>query len=216
MIDIFSFDAVLFDMDGVVLDSEKAWERADYSADELFKTGFDKTVRFECCGRDERSVRAFLKSLKPDLDVDAYREYIIECVRRDEEANGAPIKDGFIELITRLKNANIKTALATSSRRDRAEKLFKRAGLNINELFDAVATREDVTVAKPNPEIFLTVAKRLNVSPENAIVLEDSPNGLAAAYAGGFTPIMVIDLIPPPEEYVSKGLTVINSLKEFI
>lgn len=214
--DIKTAKAVIFDMDGVVFDSEKAWERADYSADELFKTGFDKTVRFSCCGRDEKSVRAFLRSLKPDLDVDAYREYIIDYVKKAESENGAPLKDGFIELIKSLKLSGKKTALATSSRRDRAIDLFNRAGLNITELFDAVTTREDVTVAKPNPEIFLLTAKRLNVDPTETVVLEDSPNGLAAAYAGGFTPIMVIDLIPPPQEYVNKGLTVVNALTELI
>lgn len=214
--DIKTAKAVIFDMDGVVFDSEKAWEHADYAADELFKTGFDKTVRFSCCGRDEKSVRAFLRSIKPDLDVNAYREYIIESVRQAESKNGAPLKDGFIELIKTLKASGKKTALATSSRRDRAHDLFKRAGLNISQLFDAVTTREDVTVAKPDPEIFLLAAKRLNVEPSAAVVIEDSPNGIAAAYAGGFTPIMVVDLIPPPQEYLAKGLTVASSLTELI
>ncbi len=208
-------DAVIFDMDGVIFDSEKAWQSADGEADALFNTGFDASVRFACCGRDEKSVRAMLKGLKPDLDVDAYRDYIISRVKQAEES-GAPLKDGFIELAEKLKAENKKIALATSSSRERAENLFAKAGLEMKALFDAAVFREDVKVAKPDPDIFLTAAKRMNAEPNRTVVLEDSINGIAAAYAGKFIPIMVVDLIPPPEKFLSRGLIVVNGLRELI
>ncbi len=208
-------DAVIFDMDGVIFDSEKVWQRADAEADTVFNTGFDSSVRISCCGRDERSVRAMLKNLKPDLDVDAYRDYIIDRVRQAEKS-GAPLKDGFVELIENLKAENKKIALATSSSRERAENLFKTASLDMTELFDAAVFREDVKIAKPDPEIFLTAAKRMNVEPSRTAVLEDSINGITAAYVGNFIPIMVVDLIPPPSEFLLRGLTVVNSLIELI
>lgn len=204
--DITKAKAFIFDMDGVVFDSEVNWLNADRAADKKFNTGFDPGVRAECCGRDEKSVRAFLRSIKPDLDVDSYREYIIDSVRRAEDRDGAPLKRGISELVALLKVLNIKTALATSSRRERVIKLFDKAGLNADDMFGAVLTCNDVTHAKPDPEIFLKAAERIGVAPNAAIVLEDSPNGLLAAVRGGFTPIMIVDLIEPPPDMVRDGL----------
>ncbi len=203
-------------MDGVVFDSEVNWQKADRAADEKFMTGFDESVRAACCGRDEKSVRAFLRELKPDLDVDAYRDYIIDFVRKTEEINGAPLKRGILELISLLDKLKIKTALATSSRRERVDKLFEKVGFDAMKLFGAVLTCNDVTKAKPDPEIFLKAAKALGVDPKDAIVLEDSPNGLTAAMRGAFTPIMIIDLIDPPTEMVNDGLIYYNDVYPII
>ena len=193
-------------MDGVVFDSEVNWQKADIAADLKFETGFDESVRALFCGMDEKTVRATLRKMKPDLDVDAYREYIIGSVRQAEESSGVTLKAGILELIAILDGMKIKTALATSSRRERVEKLFKKAGLDPYKLFGAVLTCNDVTRAKPDPEIFLKAAAAIGVDPKDAIVLEDSPNGLTAAMRGGFTPIMIIDLIPPPPDMVEDGL----------
>lgn len=201
-------------MDGVIFDSEKTWEKADFAADDKFATGFDVSVRYNCCGRDEKTVRAYLRSIAPALDVDAYRDYIINYVKREEELNGAPLKDGFTELVKSLRSRGVLIGLATSSRRERAQNLFNKSGINKSDIFNAEVYGNDVSVAKPNPEIFLLAASRLGVQPENTVVIEDSPNGIAAAYAGGFTPIMVIDLIPPPPEFIKKGLEVYNTLSE--
>ena len=203
-------------MDGVVLDSEVNWQNADRAADKKFCTGFDESVRAMFCGMDEKSVRAVLRELKPDLDADAYREYIIANVRQAEDKDGAPVKRGILELIALAKKLNIKTALATSSRRERVENLFTKAGLDATELFGAVLTCNDVTHAKPDPEIFLKAAAAIGVQPKDAIVLEDSPNGLTAAIRGGFTPIMIIDLIPPPPDMVSSGLIYYNDVYPII
>ncbi len=208
--------AVIFDMDGVVFDSEVNWKFADRAADVKFETGFDESVRAACCGRDEKSVRAFLRSIKPDLDVDAYRDYIIESVRQAEEINGAPIKRGILELISVLDRLDIKTALATSSRRERVTKLFEKAKIDHEKIFGAVVTCNDVSRAKPDPEIFLKAADKIGVSPEESIVLEDSPNGLTAAMRGGFTPIMIIDLIAPPTDMVKNGLIYYNDVYPII
>lgn len=205
-LEISKIKAFIFDMDGVVFDSEVNWQKADYAADIEFDTGFDESVRARCCGRDEKSVRAFLHELKPDLDVNAYREYIIDSVKRAEERGDAHVKNGILELISLLKERGIKTALATSSRRERVDRLFEIAGLRTVELFGAVLTCNDVSHAKPDPEIFLKAAEALGVSPTDAVVIEDAPNGLTAAKRGGFTPVMVVDLIPPPPDMVDDGL----------
>ena len=208
--------AVIFDMDGVIFDSEKTWQKADKAADEKFNTGFGEEVRFNCCGRDEKSVRSYLRTLSPTLDVDAYREYIINFVKQEEARKGAPLKSGFTELAENLKNRGISIALATSSRRERAQRLFEKSEITKSDVFAAEVYGDEVTVAKPNPEIFLLAARRLGIEPKDTIVIEDSPNGIAAAYAGGFTPIMVIDLIPPPPELRERGLLVYNSLSDVI
>ncbi len=208
--------AVIFDMDGVIFDSERTWKKADVSADVKFSTGFDETVRSRCCGRDEKSVRAYLRSIAPDLDVDAYRDYIINYVKQEEARVGAPIKTGFIELVGKLKSRGILLGLATSSRRERARQLFEKAGLDRTDIFDTEVYGEDVSVSKPDPEIFLLASRRLGVKPAHTVVIEDSPNGIAAAFSGGFDTVMVIDLIPPPPEYVRKGLVVYDALSDVI
>ncbi len=208
--------AVIFDMDGVVFDSEVNWKFADRAADIKFRTGFDESVRAACCGRDEKSVRAFLREIKPDLDVDAYRDYIIETVRQAEEKNGAPLKRGILELVKLLDSLKIKTALATSSRRERVVKLFKKAEIDHEKLFGAVLTCNDVNRAKPDPEIFLKAAAAIDADPKETIVLEDSPNGLTAAMRGGFMPIMIIDLIAPPTDMVKDGLIYYNDVYPII
>ncbi len=210
---IKSCSAFIFDMDGVIFDSEKTWQRADAAADELFATGFDDTVRFGFCGRDEASIRACLKKLKPTLDADAYRDYIIGYVHDYEKEHGAELKPGFTELVSAIKKHGKKIALATSSHRDRAERMFKKVGLDMQEIFDAAVFGEDVKVSKPNPEIFLIAADRLGVEPRSTAVLEDSVNGIKASIAGGFLPVMIIDLVPPTAEIKDK-CTVLNSLTE--
>ena len=97
-----------------------------------------------------------------------------------------------------MKDNNIKRAVATSTSRERAIKLLTLGGV-VNE-FDYVICGDEVTKSKPDPEIFLKVAQKLNVTPKNCVVLEDSRFGVYAAKNAGMNPIMVPDLLEPDEE----------------
>lgn len=208
------FRGVIFDMDGVIFDSEAIWQRAAVIANEKFRSGLTEADRQGYCGMDELSIRKKIKAEKPDLDADAYRDFIIDYVMNVINTEGAPLKDGFLSLSEYLKTRGCKIALATSAHKKRALSQFAKKGLDISALFDGAVFSEDVVVSKPNPEIFLKAAKKIDLNPEECIVIEDSLNGIEAATRGGFMPVMVIDLIPPSEKAKKDCLFIADSLNE--
>ena len=190
--------AVIFDMDGVIFDTEKLWKDGFICANKQFNLDLTESFRQSICGKSELSIRAELKNLFPTLNVDDYRDFNLQYVKNAINNGDYQIKPYFIELITLLKKQNQKIALATSSHRDRAELLFKNKGLDLYSIFDAVTFAEDVKgKSKPDPTIFLLSANKIGVPASNCIVLEDSINGIEAACNGNFQPIMVVDLIEP-------------------
>jgi HAD superfamily hydrolase (TIGR01509 family) len=207
-------NAVIFDMDGVIFDSESVWKTGFELANQKFKRSFTEQDRQSLCGMDEKSIREMLKSKYPDLCVDDYRDFILNYVNDTINTKGASLKDGFCELVQFLKNNNYKVALATSSSRKRASMLFAKQYLDENSLFDAMVFADEITVSKPDPQIFLLAAKKLNIEPEHCVVLEDSPNGIYAAESGGFKAIMVKDLISPTKELKCKCILVADCLND--
>jgi HAD superfamily hydrolase (TIGR01509 family) len=188
--------AVIFDMDGLMLDTEvisrRSWQRAanDFShviSDELF-------TRF--IGRTSPDCEAILHELWGDFSFSAFRERITfhwdELVREE----GISLKTGLIELIDSLDARRLPKAVATSSYRERA---LIRLGQLANR-FDTLVTGDEITRGKPAPDIFLLAAQRLAIAPDGCIVLEDSHAGLEAARAAGMHAIMVPDLLPPQED----------------
>ncbi len=184
----------IFDMDGVIFDTENIWKDALYKANEIYNLDLDENYRKSICGKDENIIRKELKDLFPNLNVTEYREYIINYVKNEIKNGNYNIKYYFLELIHVLKSKNYKIALATSSNKDRAEILFKNKNIDIN-MFDVCVFSDDISIGKPNPEIFIKAADKLKINPKDLYVIEDSLNGIVASYNGGFNPIMVIDLI---------------------
>ena len=206
---------VIFDMDGVIFDTEVLWKNAFERANEFFGLQLTEEYRQSTCGKNEVMIREELKNSYPFLAVDEYRESMLKDVKEHIDSGEFEIKSNFINLINFLKENNICIALATSSLRQRAEKLFLLKGLSIKEIFDAYIFGDDVGKrAKPDPYIFLTTAERMNCKPENCFVLEDSINGIEAAVRGGFKPIMVRDLIEPNEFCIKNSKAIINDLIE--
>ena len=208
-------DAVLFDMDGLIFDTEAVWKRAFFEANEKYGLNLDEDYRQrEMAGRQEADIRKMMKLEFPDVDIDAYRDYmrglVIDTIRTSKDL----LKPHFVQLVKGLKENNIKIALATSSGLDRCEILFTNAGLNFKEIFDAVVTKEEVKNGKPNPEVFLKAAEKLGVSAEVCVVLEDSILGIQAAHNAGAIPVMVVDLIEPDDEIKKLTQNVVYSLSE--
>lgn len=216
MKDLKEIKGVIFDMDGVIFDSEAVWQRAFVAAAEKFNSPFTEADRQRWCGMDEQSIRNRLKAQHPGFPVDEYREFIIAYVFRVINTEGVDLKEGFTELIAYLKENGYKTALATSAKIDRATSQFKKKGLNPSALFDGLTYSEDVKVSKPNPEIFLKAAQKINRQPRECIVIEDSLNGIEAAVRGGFNPVMAIDLIPPTQKERDECLLIADNLYEVL
>ena len=190
--------AVIFDMDGVIFDTESLWKKAFLAANKKFEVDISEEYRQGMCGKNEKLVRDELRVHRPNLDVDAYRDFMLESVNHDIRVGDFKMKPFFKETIDFLKSKGIKIALATSSHKARAEMLFKLKEMEIARVFDAAIYAEDALgKSKPDPYMFLEAAKKLGQDPSNSIVVEDSINGIEAAVRGCFVPVMAVDLIPP-------------------
>ena len=124
-----------------------------------------------------------------------------ERVKISEEiikANGVPVKKGLYDLLNYLNQSNINKAVATSTSRKRAFNLLKL--VKIDSFFDYILCGDEIKNSKPNPEIFLKVADKLQCSPNKCLVLEDSEVGIIAAYEAGMLPIMIPDTKEPSNE----------------
>ena len=207
-------NAVIFDMDGVIFNTENLWREGFILANKKYNLNLDENYRKTICGKSEQQIRNELKEIYNNLNVDEYRDYIINYVNEGIKNLNYEIKEGFIDLINNLKNKNYKLALATSSTKKRAEYLFKNKNIDIN-IFDVKIFSEDVGIkSKPDPYIFNLAAERLNEDSSNCYVIEDSINGIVAAKKGNFKPIMVIDLIEPDDYCTNNCYKILKSLKE--
>ena len=115
---------VIFDMDGVIFNTEDIWRDADIAYNKIFNINVDEKLRQSFCGKSELEIKEELKNLYPTLDVELYRKKIHEYVHENIDEGNFKIKEGFLELINYLKENNYKIALATSSDKLRIEKLF--------------------------------------------------------------------------------------------
>ena len=208
--------AIIFDMDGVIFNTENLWRDADRLANIKYNLDLDDDYRKSLCGKSEELIKIEFKNMFPNLNVEEYRKYIHDYVNKEVDNNHFEIKEGFLELIDYLKNNNYKIALASSSTRLRIEKLFKLKNINL-DIFDYIVTGDDVgKLGKPNPYIFNLVSKYFNIESKNIIVLEDSLNGIEASIKGGFISIMVKDLIEPNDYAINNCNKIFDNLFEVI
>jgi HAD superfamily hydrolase (TIGR01509 family) len=208
-------ELVIFDMDGLMFDTEALTKRAWQEVGKVHNYDIPMQFLLGLLGMNRVSISNQFKTVfGQDFPFDDMYAEQGKCVARIIEEEGLGIKKGLTELLEYLQANNIKKAVATSSSRERASKLLKIAG--VFEKFDRVICGDEVTKGKPDPEIFLTVCKKLDVEPENAIVLEDSERGLEAAVAGGMRCILVPDLVEPSEEHVKKAYAKVADLIEVI
>lgn len=208
-------ELVIFDMDGLMFDTEVVAKRAWRETAKANNYNITHEFFLTLIGRNKKAVEMEFKKLFgeefPFDDIYVQQGKQASSIIENE---GLKIKEGLIELLSVLKEKKVKIAVATSTSRDRTNKLLSLAG--ISEKFDKILCGDEVTNGKPDPEIFLTVCKKLNVSPEKALVLEDSEKGVEAAAAGKIKCIVVPDLIEPSEKHVKLAHSKVKSLKEVV
>ena len=211
-------EAVLFDMDGVIFDTESIYLDIWTKVFQSYGYIMTKDVYISVMGRGRKNViKTFVDLYGEDLPIiQMYKEKDKKLIRVIDKGQ-VPMKVGVKEILIFLKENGYKVALATSAKRERAIKQLKMA--NIKELFDCIVCGDEVINAKPNPEIFLKAAEELSVKPENCIVIEDSPAGIESAYNANMVGIHVEDLKKADEEilkYCHKSFKNLIDIKEYI
>ncbi len=207
--------AVIFDLDGVVINSEiVAFGIMRELAEEYGNTITLKDFTTKYLGRTvaagmERMVKTFNLSVTKEELFQKYMEK--EKVKNNE---GIPLKDGAREILEYLKSNNYKTIVASSSIRERAEKIL--ADNNILHLFDDLIFGYEVPRGKPYPDIFLGACEKLGVKTDEAIVIEDSEAGIDAAFSANVPVICIPDLKAPDKEHIKKTLHIFESLYDVI
>lgn len=203
--------AVIFDMDGLMLDTESLGPRTWHDASRASGIPFDLAMLPAMIGRNHRDTHQFLlRHYGDDYPADRLTAACTVAFDAIIEAEGIALKAGLIELLDWLAAESIPHAVATSTRRERAHKQLDTLGLLPR--FTALVGGDEVANGKPAPDIFLEAAARLAMAVEDCIVLEDSEPGVRAALAAGIAPIMVPDLHEPSAAVRATGLLVLPSL----
>ena len=190
---------VLFDMDGVVLDTEKLYAR--FWAEAAHALGYPMTYEQALGMRSLNSVagQAKLESyFGPDVSRAEMRKKRVELMDAYVAQFGVEAKPGIHELLDYLKGQGIRTAIATSSPMERAKSYLDSLGLTTK--FDCICSGHDVAQGKPAPDIYLKAAASIGVPPENCLAIEDAPAGIESAHRAGCWPVLVPDLDGSDEE----------------
>lgn len=194
-----NIELIIFDMDGLMFDTEtvsyEAWvNAAAYYNFHITKDLFERTIGTNLNKTREILVNNFGERFPFELVRDKRMAISKEIV----ETKGVVIKKGLYELLEYLEAKKYKMAVATSTSRSRATKLLQSA--NVDKYFECILCGDEIENSKPNPEIFIKVSEKLNCNVQNCVVLEDSENGILAAKNAGMIPILIPDIIQPSME----------------
>ncbi len=214
------FEAVVFDMDGVITDTEKLYRR--FQMEEGRKRGIPEDVLVYACehiaGGNKYSNKPIFESIVGrGIDYMEFREKLMANLDAYIAANGVELKYGVKETLAYLKDKGIKVGLATSTIRERA--IGYLTAHDIYKYFDKLVFGNMVEHGKPAPDIYLKACEELDVEPARAVAVEDSINGIKSAGTAGLYAVMVVDLIKPNDEitpYVKQIYDNMTHLREII
>ncbi len=211
------YKAVVFDMDGVIFDSEikviECWEEI---AKKYGIANIEDTAR-KCLGINAVVTKEiFLETYGRDFPYDEYKKEMSALFHRRYDEGRLPLKSGIRELLQYLKEEGYKIGIASSTRYAVVQQEIKDAGLL--SYFDHITGGDMLKKSKPEPDIYLMACEHLDVEAKEAVAIEDSYNGIRSAYRAGMVPIMVPDLVEPDEEmkklakYICKDLLQVKKI----
>lgn len=209
------FDAVVFDMDGVIFDSERAVMNCWLLLADKYGIKDIEKPYLACTGTTvQKTKQIMLEAYGDDFPYDEYAKEASRMYHEKYDGGRLPMKSGVIEILDFLRSNGKKIALASSTRKETVINQLRDA--RILDCFDEVITGDMVTRSKPEPDIFLLACEKIGVEPNRAYAIEDSYNGIRAAYRGGLKPIMVPDLLPADQEMREKAEEVIDNLDNVV
>lgn len=207
-----SIEALVFDLDGVLVDSEHVWDEVREELARERGGRWHERAQADMMGMSSVEWSRYMHDViglsQPPEEIDA------EVVRRMSAryADELPLLDGAVAAVRRLADV-YRLGLASSSNRPLIDAVLELAGLS--SLFEATVSSEEVARGKPAPDVFLEAARRLDVAPEVCAAIEDSANGLRSAHAAGMRVIAIPNLhYPPAPEALSLADVVLESLAE--
>lgn len=205
--------ALLFDMDGLMLDSERLYQQAWQMAAAELGYQLDASLYLDLVGRSNAEAETVFRQVCGDgFPVESFRERWDIRWQSLIAAEGIPLKPGLLPLLDWVEQQGIPKAVGTSSSWREAETCLQAA--QIRDRFTTLVTVDQVAAGKPAPDIFLAAAQRLDILPQHCLVLEDSNAGVKAAHSGGMPVIMVPDLQHPTAESRAIATAIQPSLHE--
>ena len=205
-------ELVVFDVDGLMIDTESVWKNAfDKAGDKYGIPNLGDTLFPSLIGKRLEDEQELLDRLLPsDIQnqlINEWRQIGLGSLERE-----VPVKPGLYEMLDYLEQHHIKMAVATTTRRELTEQRLKKIG--VYDRFEYVLCGDEVTKRKPDPEIYLSVLHKMNTKAENALVLEDSVVGVEAAYRAGIECIQVPDIIAPTDVQKKQTIYTAKDLME--
>lgn len=202
---------IVFDMDGVLLDTEKLYLRFWCEAAHFCGYPMEKSHVLSIRSMNREYAEKKLKGyFGEDFDYTAVHAKRVELMDKFIKENGVETKKGAKEILEFLKETGYKIALASATPRERAAFLLEKTRLL--KYFDSLVSAHDVKIGKPEPYIYLEACKRLGLSPKECFAVEDSPNGVMSAYTAGCKTVMVPDLDKPNEATEKMTYAVVHDL----
>lgn len=206
-------DGVIFDMDGLLFDTELIYYQSTQKIADKMGFPYSKEIYLEYVGVSDEEVQENYHRIYQDFGKERVDEFIqrsYDDTYQVFESGEVPLKEGVLELLDFLDQQEIPRLVASSNVRPAIELLLEGAG--IKERFSGIVSAEDVTRAKPDPEIFRKALDKLGTKAEHTLIFEDSFHGVTAADAAGIPVIMVPDLLAPTDEVKEKTLEIFESL----
>ena len=205
---------VVFDMDGVLFDSEALVLRSWEQTAEIHGIPDVREVCLRCLGTNAaESRRLFLEKYGADFPYDTYKAEMSARYWENVGEGKLELKPGVREILDALRQNGWKTAIASSTRTAVVREEMQHFGLE--QMFDEIIGGDMVRRSKPDPEIYLTACRVLGADPAETDAVEDSYNGIRSAAAAGMRPVMIPDLLPPTPEIESLTAKIFPSMTEF-
>ncbi|WP_165002919.1 MULTISPECIES: HAD family phosphatase [unclassified Enterococcus] len=209
------YNAVIFDMDGLLFDTELVYYEASQVVADKMGLPYDKELYLRFLGVSDEEVWANYHRIFADFGKQNVQRFIKDSYQEtlDRFSRGAvQMKPGVLELLSFLEDHQIPKVVASSNQRKVIELLLSKN--NLLDRFQEIVSAENVQRAKPDPEIFLLAQEKLGIPKPETLILEDSQNGILAASAAQIPVVMVPDLLAPSPELIRKTAGVVSSLHE--
>lgn len=204
----------IFDMDGLLFDTERFYRRAWLDAAPQFGQPPSPALAEAVCGTSGDHLKEIVRSYYPDVDADAYIQAMFHRVEELLAGKGVKLMPGARELIAYLRIHGVKLAVASASPRSMIERNLLTSGIRAE--FDVIVSGSDISNGKPAPDIFLAAAAGLGLSPEDCYVFEDGVNGAMGGIAAGCPTVMIPDLEDPTSDLLRSCTGIYSSLLDVL